>query len=60
MVSPQHVKSEVSGYVSDKAQGWVGGLKQQAMDNPMRAVAAGTAIAVPLLRMAKGVPLPLL
>ncbi|MHC2576478.1 F0F1-type ATP synthase membrane subunit b/b' [Bradyrhizobium diazoefficiens] len=60
MVSPQHVKSEVSDYVSDKAQGWVEGLKQQAMDNPMRAVAAGTAIAVPLLRMAKGVPLPLL
>jgi hypothetical protein len=60
MVSPQHVKSEMSGYVSDKAQGWVEGLKQQAMDNPMRAVAAGTAIAVPLLRMAKGVPLPLL
>ena len=60
MVSPQHVKSEMSGYVSDKAQGWVEGLKQQAMDNPMRAVAAGTAIALPLLRMAKGVPLPLL
>ncbi|MCK1542373.1 DUF3618 domain-containing protein [Bradyrhizobium sp. 160] len=60
MVSPQHVKSEMSGYVSDKAQGWVEGLKQQAMDNPMRAVAAGTAIAVPLLRLAKGVPLPLL
>jgi hypothetical protein len=60
MVSPQHVKSEVSGYVSDKAHGWVDGLKQQAMDNPMRAVAAGTAVAVPLLRLARGVPLPLL
>jgi hypothetical protein len=60
MVSPQHVRSEVSDYVSDKAQGWVERLKQQAMDNPMRAVAAGTAVAVPLLRMARGVPLPLL
>jgi hypothetical protein len=60
MVSPQHIKSEVSGYVSDKAQSWIDGLKQQAMDNPMRAVAAGTAVAVPLLRMARGVPLPLL
>jgi hypothetical protein len=60
IVSPQHVKSEVSDYVSDKAQGWVKGLKQQVMDNPMRAVAAGTAVAVPLLRLARGVPLPLL
>ncbi|KRQ14875.1 DUF3618 domain-containing protein [Bradyrhizobium manausense] len=60
MVSPQHVKSEVSEYVSDKAQGWVEGLKQQAMDNPMHAIAAGTAVAVPLLRLARGVPLPLL
>lgn len=60
MVSPQHIKSEVSGYVSDKAQGWIESLKRQAMDNPMRAVAAGTAVAVPLLRLARGVPLPLL
>lgn len=60
IVSPQHLKSEVTGYVSDKAQSWVEGLKQQAMDNPMRAVAAGTAVAVPLLRLARGVPLPLL
>ncbi|MBR0925144.1 ElaB/YqjD/DUF883 family membrane-anchored ribosome-binding protein [Bradyrhizobium ottawaense] len=60
MVSPEHVKSEVSGYVSDKAQGWIEGLKQEAMANPMRTVAAGTVVAVPLLRMARGVPLPLL
>ena len=44
----------------DKAQSWVDGLKQQAMDNPMGTVAAGAAVAVPLLRMARGVPLPLL
>jgi DNA-directed RNA polymerase subunit F len=30
------------------------------MDNPMQAVAAGTAIAVPALRLARGFPLPLL
>jgi len=60
MVSPQHIKSEVSDYVSTTTQSWVDGLKQQIMDNPMRAVAAGTAVAVPLLRMARGVPLPLL
>lgn len=59
-VSPQHIKSEVSEYVSHKTQSWVEGLKQQIMDNPMGAVAAGAAVGVPLLRMARGVPLPLL
>ena len=60
IVSPQHIKSEVTGYVSDKAHDWIDDLKQKAIDNPMSAVAAGTALAVPLLRLARGVPLPLL
>jgi hypothetical protein len=59
-VSPQHIKSEVSDYVGQKTQSWVDALKQKAMDNPMQAVAAGTAVAVPLLRLARGFPLPLL
>lgn len=40
-VSPQHIKTEVTEYVSQKTRSWVYGLKQQIMDNPMRAVAAG-------------------
>ena len=60
MVTPQRIKSEVSDYVSDTAQGWVKELKQKMMNNPLGAVAAGTAVAVPLLRLARGVPLPLL
>ena len=59
-VSPEHLKSEVAGYVSHKSRTWAEGLKQQVMDNPMRAIAAGTAVAVPLLRLARGVPLPFL
>jgi ElaB/YqjD/DUF883 family membrane-anchored ribosome-binding protein len=59
-VSPQHIKSEVSDYVSHKTQSWVEGLKQQIVENPMRAVAAGAAVGVTLLRLARGVPLPLL
>jgi hypothetical protein len=59
-VSPQHIKSEVSDYISHKTRNWAGALKQQAIDNPMQAVAAGTAVAVPLLRLARGFPLPLL
>ncbi|WP_342737153.1 DUF3618 domain-containing protein [Bradyrhizobium sp. B117] len=59
-VSPQHIKSEVTEFVSHKTQSWVEGLKQQIMDNPMRAVAAGAAVGVPLLRLARGMSLPLL
>lgn len=59
-VSPEHIKAEVSGYISNKTQSWLDTLKQQAMDNPMQAIAAGAAIAVPALRLARGFPLPLL
>src|SRR6185312_9293019 len=59
-VSPEHIKSEVSGYVSHKTQSWVETLRLRAAENPMQAVVAGTAVAVPLLRLARGVPLPLM
>ena len=59
-VSPQHIKSEVSDYMSQKAQGWASALKQQALDNPMQAIAAGAAVAVPMLRLGRALPLPLL
>jgi hypothetical protein len=59
-VSPQGTKSEVSEFVSRKTQGWLDMLKQQANGNPMQAIAAGTAVAVPALRLARGFPLPLL
>ncbi|NOJ49079.1 DUF3618 domain-containing protein [Bradyrhizobium archetypum] len=59
-VSPENIKAEVSGFISHKTHGWFDALKQQAMDNPMQAIAAGTAIAVPALRLARGFPLPLL
>ena len=59
-VSPENIKAEVSGFISHKTHGWLDALKQQAMDNPMQAIAAGTAIAVPVMRLARGFPLPLL
>jgi hypothetical protein len=59
-VSPQHVKSEVSDFISNKTRGWADGLKRQAMENPLQAIAAGSAIAVPVLRLVRGFPLPLL
>ena len=59
-VSPEGIKAEVSGFISHKTQSWLDAVKQQAMENPMQAIAAGTAIAVPVLRLARGFPLPLL
>ena len=59
-VSPQHIKSEVSDFISTKTSSWIDSLKQHARENPMQAIAAGTAIAVPILRLARGFPLPLL
>jgi hypothetical protein len=59
-VSPENIKAEVSGFISHKTYSWLDALKQQAMDNPMQAIAAGTAVAVPALRLARGFPLPLL
>ena len=59
-VSPQHIKSEVSDFISTKTSSWIDSLKQHAKENPMQAIAAGTALAVPVLRFARGFPLPLL
>ena len=59
-MSPQHIKSEVSDYANHKARNWAQALKQKAMENPMQTVAAGTAVAIPVLRFAGGSGLPLL
>jgi hypothetical protein len=59
-VSPEHIKAEVSDYVAAKGRHWIDTLKQQAMDNPMQALAAGTAVAVPAFKIIRSVPLPLL
>ena len=59
-VSPQHVKSEISEFITHKTRGWAESLKQRAVQNPMQAVAAGAFVAVPMLRLARGFSLPLL
>src|SRR5258708_35455110 len=55
-VSPQHVKSEVSDFIGKNAQSWFDALKQQAMEHPMQALAAGTADARPPAEVARCVP----
>jgi hypothetical protein len=59
-ISPEHVKSELSDYVSLKTHGWAEALRQRAMENPMGTVAASAVAAVPLVRLMRSAPLPLL
>jgi hypothetical protein len=59
-VSPEHIKSEVSDFVGLKTQTWISDLKEKALENPIQSLAAGAAVALPLMRLARGVPLPLL
>jgi hypothetical protein len=58
--SPQHIKSEVADYVGRQAQSWIDSIKERAIQHPLQAVAAGTVVAVPLLRLARGIPPPVL
>ena len=57
--SPEYIKAEVSDYVAEKGRHWMDNLKQQAMDNPMQTMAAAAAVAVPALKLARAVPMPL-
>lgn len=58
--SPDAIKSDVRDYVADTATGWAEQLKRQAMENPLQALAAASAIAWPALRVARAIPLPML
>lgn len=60
MVSPSHIKDEVKSYVRETGSNFIDSLSAHARENPLQAVAAGAAIAFPLLRMARAVPLPLM
>jgi ElaB/YqjD/DUF883 family membrane-anchored ribosome-binding protein len=57
--SPESIKAEVSDYVAEKGRHWMDNLKQQAMDNPIQTMAAAAAVAVPALKLARAVPIPL-
>ena len=58
--SPAGIKSEAATYLSQKRKGWLDGLRQRAMDSPIQAIAIGAAAAAPVVRLARGVPMPLL
>ena len=58
-VSIGYVKSEISDYARDTASAWTSGLRRGVRDNPLRSVAIGAGLAVPLWKMGRSVPMPL-
>jgi hypothetical protein len=59
-ISPEAIKAEVSGYIKSRGEALLDDMTAAARRNPMQALAIGTSVAYPLLRMARGIPLPVL
>jgi hypothetical protein len=59
-LSPQSIKAEVSGYVRSRGERLAEDVTAAARRNPMQAVAVGAAIAYPLMRLARAIPMPVL
>jgi hypothetical protein len=59
-ISPEAIKAEVSGYIKSRGEALMDDITAAARRNPMQALAIGTSVAYPLLRMARGIPLPVL
>ena len=57
-ISPEAIKAEVSGYIRSRGERLKDDVVAAARRNPMQAVAVGASVAYPLLRMARGIPLP--
>lgn len=57
-LSPQAIKSEVTGYVRSRGKELFETISESARRNPVQAVAVGAGIAYPLLRIARSIPLP--
>jgi hypothetical protein len=59
-ISPEAIKAEVSDYIRSRGEQLMDDVTAAARRNPMQAVAIGTSVAYPLLRMARAIPLPVL
>ena len=59
-ISPDAIKAEVSGYIKSRGEALMDDITAAARRNPMQALAIGTSVAYPLLRMARAIPLPVL
>ena len=59
-ISPEHIKAEVSGYIKSRGEQLKDDITAAARRNPMQAAAIGFSVGYPLVRMARGIPLPVL
>lgn len=58
-VSPQTIKANAKRYVRDTSQEWVDRAKDEFQTNPLRAIAIGSLLAYPVIKLTRAVPLPL-
>ncbi|HEY0328442.1 MAG TPA: hypothetical protein VGC77_05020 [Rhodopseudomonas sp.] len=59
-VSPDAIKAEVSGYIKSRGEAMVDSVTDAIRNNPLQALAIGASVAVPLLRVVRTIPAPVL
>ena len=59
-LSPTHIKQDVKDYVRNSGEHLVETLQRKASENPLQAVAIGAGLAIPLWRLVKNIPTPIL
>jgi hypothetical protein len=59
-IRPEAIKAEVSDYIKSRGEQLLHDVTAAARRNPMQAVAVGTSVAYPLLRLARAIPMPIL
>ena len=59
-LSPKHIKQDVKDYVRNSGEHLVETLQRKASENPLQAVAIGAGLAIPLWRLVKNIPTPIL
>ena len=60
LVSPAHIKKEVTDYVRESGEKFVDTVERKVRENPLQAVAIGAGLAYPLWGIIRMVPTPLL
>jgi hypothetical protein len=60
LVSPTHIKQEITDYVSRERRSVVETVRRKAVENPLQAAAVGAAVAYPAWGLLRAIPAPLL
>ncbi|MBB5046199.1 ElaB/YqjD/DUF883 family membrane-anchored ribosome-binding protein [Rhodopseudomonas rhenobacensis] len=58
--SPDAIKAEVSGYIKSRGEQMLDSVTDAVRNNPLQALAIGATVAVPLLRVVRSIPAPVL